>query len=249
MASEIQTEILIVEDEEKLARFIELELKHEGYTIDKAFDGRTALDKALEKDYDLILLDIMLPELNGLEVLRRLSREKSTPVILLTARDAVMDKVSGLDAGAVDYITKPFAIEELLARIRVALKLHGRTESNEGPSRNEEGHSQNTDESKKEGIITWKKLTLDTLGHAVKYDGKEIELTNREFIMLKVLLENLDIVLSRDTLLEKVCGYDYLGETNVIDVYVRYLRSKIDEVYGIKMIQTVRGVGYVIKSE
>ena len=116
--------ILVVEDEEKLARFVELELKHEGYKVDKALDGRTALDMALAKDYDLILLDIMLPELSGMEVLRRLKREKETPVILLTARDAVMDKVSGLDAGAVDYITKPFAIEELLARIRVALKLH-----------------------------------------------------------------------------------------------------------------------------
>ena len=241
------SEILIVEDEEKLARFIELELKHEGYETDKAHDGRTALDKALEKDFDLILLDIMLPELNGLEVLRRLSREKSTPVILLTARDAVMDKVSGLDAGAVDYITKPFAIEELLARIRVALKLHGSVKTESAKPKSASPDSAPDD--KKEGLMCWNKLTLDTLGHSVKYDGKEIELTNREFIMLKVLLENMDIVLSRDTLLEKVCGYDYLGETNVIDVYVRYLRSKIDEVYGIKMIQTVRGVGYVIKSE
>ena len=224
------SEILIVEDEEKLARFIELELKHEGYETDKAHDGRTALDKALEKDYDLILLDIMLPELNGLEVLRRLSREKSTPVILLTARDAVMDKVSGLDAGAVDYITKPFAIEELLARIRVALKLHGTVKTESAQA---DASVSNETEEKKEGLMCWNKLTLDTLGHSVKYDGKEIELTNREFIMLKVLLENMDIVLSRDTLLEKVCGYDYLGETNVIDVYVRYLRSKIDEVYGI----------------
>lgn len=240
------SEILIVEDEEKLARFIELELKHEGYETDKAHDGRTALDKALEKDFDLILLDIMLPELNGLEVLRRLNREKSTPVILLTARDAVMDKVSGLDAGAVDYITKPFAIEELLARIRVALKLHGAVKTESAQSKD---LASNDSDEKKDGVFSWNKLTLDTLGHSVKYDGKEIELTNREFIMLKVLLENMDIVLSRDTLLEKVCGYDYLGETNVIDVYVRYLRSKIDEVYGIKMIQTVRGVGYVIKSE
>ncbi|SNU07782.1 DNA-binding response regulator, OmpR family, contains REC and winged-helix (wHTH) domain [Lachnospiraceae bacterium] len=235
--------ILVVEDEEKLARFIELELIHEGYTVDKVMNGRDALDKAIEKDYDLILLDIMLPGLNGLEVMRRLSREKSTPVILLTARDAVMDKVSGLDAGAVDYITKPFAIEELLARIRVALKLYsGENAGNKSLSSASEGDNE-------EGILRWNALTLDDKRHVVKYDGHTIELTNREFVMLKVLLENMDIVLSRDTLLERVCGYDYLGETNVIDVYVRYLRTKIDEAFNVRMIQTVRGVGYVIKSE
>ncbi|MBP3233945.1 MAG: response regulator transcription factor [Eubacterium sp.] len=234
--------ILVVEDEEKLARFIELELRHEGYTVDKVMNGRDALDIAIEKDYDLILLDIMLPGLNGLEVMRRLSREKSTPVILLTARDAVMDKVSGLDAGAVDYITKPFAIEELLARIRVALKLYS-VENVNGKNASE---ASGNDE---EGILKWKALTLDDKRHVVKYDGHTIELTNREFVMLKVLLENMDIVLSRDTLLERVCGYDYLGETNVIDVYVRYLRSKIDEAFNVRMIQTIRGVGYVIKSE
>ena len=235
--------ILIVEDEEKLARFTELELKHEGYRVDKAMDGRTALDMAIQKDYDLILLDIMLPELNGLEVLRRLKKEKDTPVILLTARDAVMDKVSGLDAGAVDYITKPFAIEELLARIRVVMKLYN------GNANQKKASDAASAPEKREGVLVWQKLEMDVNRHSVKYDGHEIELTNREFIMLRVLLENMDIVLSRDTLLEKVCGYDYLGETNVIDVYVRYLRSKIDEVYNVKMIQTVRGVGYVIKSE
>lgn len=231
--------ILVVEDEEKLARFIELELVHEGYEITKAFDGRTALNMAEGFKYDLILLDIMLPELNGLEVLRRLSKSNPTPVILLTARDAVMDKVAGLDAGAVDYITKPFAIEELLARIRVALKLHSLSNINE---------SERTRKSK-EGVYEWGDVVLDDPCHRVTYKGTEITLTNREFLMLKVLLMNQDIVLSRDTLLEKVCGYDYVGETNVVDVYVRFLRSKIDEVYGIKMIQTVRGVGYVIKSE
>lgn len=231
--------ILVVEDEEKLARFIELELNHEGYEVSKAFDGRTALEMAESNDYSLILLDIMLPELNGLEVLRRLSKSHPTPVILLTARDAVMDKVAGLDAGAVDYITKPFAIEELLARIRVALKLHGGVKAP-----NESGASEST-----EGVYTWNELVLDEPKHRVTYEGREINLTNREFIMLKVLLMNKDIVLSRDTLLEKVCGYDYVGETNVVDVYVRFLRTKIDETFGIKMIQTVRGVGYVIKSE
>jgi len=231
--------ILIVEDEEKLSRFIELELVHEGYRTDKAFDGREGLTKALEGDYDLILLDIMLPGLNGLEVLRRLQKEKSTPVILLTARDAVMDKVAGLDAGAVDYITKPFAIEELLARIRVALKLH--------PMMRDDSNKETGDKNK-EGILTWGSLVMDCPAHAVHYAGHEISLTNREFMMLRTLLENVDIVLSRDTLLEKVCGYEYMGETNMIDVYIRYLRSKIDDVFSVKMIQTVRGVGYVIKS-
>ena len=236
--------ILIVEDEEKLARFTELELKHEGYRVDKAMDGRTALEMATSNDYDLILLDIMLPELNGLEVLRRLHKEKDTPVILLTARDAVMDKVSGLDAGAIDYITKPFAIEELLARIRVTLKLRAAMAGSAAAV-----NSPSDSAGQREGVLVWQKLEMDINRHSVKYDGHEIELTNREFVMLRTLLENMDIVLSRDTLLERVCGYDYLGETNVIDVYVRYLRSKIDEVYNVKMIQTVRGVGYVIKSE
>ena len=238
--------LLVVEDEEKLARFIELELKHDGYEVSKSGNGREALEMALENDYDLILLDIMLPELNGLEVMRRLSREKSVPVILLTARDAVMDKVSGLDAGAVDYITKPFAIEELLARIRVALKLYGNRAALAAAGASAEA----AEETKKdEGVLTWEKLVLSIPRHEVKYDGHLIELTNREFLMLQTLLQNMDIVLSRDTLLEKVCGYDYVGETNVIDVYIRYLRSKIDDEYDVKMIQTVRGVGYVIKSE
>ena len=234
----MSAKILVVEDEEKLARFVELELKHEGYEVKTEGSGRAALAEALSTDYDLVLLDIMLPELNGLEVLRRLNKEKPTPVILLTARDAVMDKVSGLDAGAVDYITKPFAIEELLARIRVALKLH--PVKGAAPETNPS--------SSPEGVLTWGPLTLDIPRHRVTMDGHEISLTNREFLMLQTLLENMDIVLSRDTLLERVCGYEYVGETNVIDVYIRYLRSKIDDVFSVHMIQTVRGVGYVIKS-
>ncbi len=229
--------ILVVEDEEKLARFVELELQHEGYQVVKSGNGREALELALREPFDLILLDIMLPGLNGLEVLRRLQKEKSVPVILLTARDAVMDKVSGLDAGAVDYITKPFAIEELLARIRVALKLHVP----------QSGAHQI--EAEQEGLLTWQNLSLDEQRHRVLYAGQEIFLTNREFLMLKTLLENKDIVLSRDTLLNRVCGYDFVGETNIVDVYIRYLRAKIDDVFHIKMIHTVRGVGYVIKSE
>jgi DNA-binding response OmpR family regulator len=169
------------------------------------------------------------------EVLRRLKKEKDTPVILLTARDAVMDKVSGLDAGAVDYVTKPFAIEELLARIRVALKLHSH-----------QGQGAAAAQASVEGQLAWGPLLMDIPRHRVTMNGHEIALTNREFLMLQTLLENTDIVLSRDTLLERVCGYEYAGETNVIDVYIRYLRSKIDDVFSVQMIRTVRGVGYVI---
>ncbi|OPX47185.1 response regulator transcription factor [Clostridium thermobutyricum] len=223
--------ILIVEDEEKIARFLELELMHEGYEIMKANNGRIGLEIAEKEEADLVILDVMLPELNGLEVLRRLRKSSDIPVIMLTARDAVMDKVSGLDAGADDYITKPFAIEELLARIRTALKKRVITPKKE------------TD------ILKCGLLSLDKLRHKVMYDNTEIELTNREFVLLQILLENKNIVLTRDMLMEKVCGYNYVGETNVIDVYVRYLRTKIDNIFGIKIITTVRGVGYVIKDE
>lgn len=222
--------ILIIEDEEKIARFIELELSHEGYEIDKAFNGREGLEMVEKDHFDLVLLDIMLPELNGLEVLRRIRKFSDIPVIMLTARDAVMDKVSGLDMGADDYITKPFAIEELLARIRVALK-------------RKSGDSK----AKSENLLSAGKLALDSSSHQVFYDGEPIELTNREFILLQTLLENKSIVLSRDTLLEKVWGYDYMGETNVVDVYIYYLRNKIDDKVGEKIIETIRGVGYVIK--
>lgn len=222
------TNILIIEDESKIARFIELELKHEGYAVSKASDGRTGLDMAMNENFDLILLDVMLPQLNGLEVLRRIRIEKQVPIILLTARDAVMDKVSGLDAGADDYITKPFAIEELLARIRVALKKQ--------QTGVRESHSIEIG-----GVI------LDEDRHEVTVHGQEVELTNREFELLHTLMLNKNIVLQREKLLNEVCGYDYMGETNIIDVYIRYLRTKIDDRFGIKLIQTVRGVGYVIK--
>ncbi len=225
------SKILIVEDEEKIARFVELELRHEGNEVEKAFDGRTGLELALSGAFDLILLDVMLPGLNGLEVLRRLRNEKDTPVIMLTARDAVMDKVSGLDAGADDYITKPFAIEELLARIRVALKKHGG--SSETAARTEQ--------------LTVRGVALDCDRHEVTVNGEPVELTNREFELLKTLMKNKNIVLDREKLMNEVCGYDYMGETNIIDVYVRYLRTKIDDKYGVKLITTVRGVGYSIK--
>lgn len=221
--------VLIVEDEERIARFVELELKHEGYLVTKAGDGRTGLSLAESGDFQIVLLDVMLPELNGLEVLRRLRKTSAVPVILLTARDSVMDKVSGLDSGADDYITKPFAIEELLARIRVALK------KNPGAQK------------KDSDTLLWGDLVLNISSHTVTCKGEEIELSHREFELLRMLLANRNIVLSRDTLLEKVCGYDFAGETNLIDVYVRHLRNKIDERFGVHMIHTVRSVGYVIK--
>ena len=222
------SKILIVEDEAQLARFIELELIHEGNTVDKTGDGRSGLDMALSNDYDLILLDVMLPGINGFEVLRRVRAKKDTPVILVTARDAVMDKVSGLDAGADDYITKPFAIEELLARIRVALKRKG-----------------NANAATRQLSINNVMIDLDR--HEVSADGNPVELTNYEFELLRILMENCNIVLDRERLIGEIWGYDYDGETNVVDVYIRHLRTKIDDKYGIKLIQTVRGVGYVIK--
>lgn len=191
--------VLVVEDEEKIARFIELELIHEGYKVIKVNNGREGLEIAEKGEVDLVLLDVMLPELNGLEVLRRLRKTSDIPVIMLTARDAVMDKVSGLDAGADDYITKPFAIEELLARIRTALKKRIVTVK------------------KDEDVIKCGLLSLDKMKHKVMYDNNEIELTNREFTLLQILMENKNIVLTRDVLIEKACGYDYIGETNVID--------------------------------
>lgn len=222
--------ILIVEDEEKIARFVELELTHEGYSVSKAADGRSGLELAQSGKFDLLLLDVMLPGLSGTEVLRRLRKESDMPVILLTARDGVMDRVSGLDLGADDYITKPFFIEELLARIRAALRKH----------------VQNTPPS---GALSVGKLSLSQPRHEVLYDGHPVELTGKEFALLEYLMENQGIVLSRDVLLDKVWGYGYMGETNVVDVYIRYLRSKIDDVFGVKLIHTVRGVGYVVKED
>ncbi|MBQ9951212.1 MAG: response regulator transcription factor [Clostridia bacterium] len=220
--------ILIVEDEEKLARFLELELKHEGYAVEKAFDGRTGLDMAETGSFDLVLLDVMLPRLSGLELLRRLRRSSEVPVIMLTARDAVMDKVTGLDMGANDYITKPFEIEELLARIRVALRKRGaRSDYSE--------------------TLTSGELTLDPARRAVAFGDSPITLTNREFELLRALMTSRGIVLSREKLLEQVWGYEYMGETNVVDVYIRYLRQKIDDAFGVKLIHTVRGVGYVFR--
>jgi len=220
--------ILLIEDEERIARFVELELRHEGYEVAKAYDGRAGLALAEAEDVDLVLLDIMLPELSGLEVLRRLRKNSSVPVIMLTARDAVMDKVSGLDMGADDYITKPFQIEELLARIRAALRKRGADAPN--------------------AQLVCGPVALDPARRMVTCQGRALELTNREFTLLTTLLENKSIVLTRETLLERVWGYEYMGETNVVDVYIRYLRSKLDEACGVKLIHTVRGVGYALRN-
>jgi two-component system, OmpR family, response regulator ArlR len=222
--------ILIIEDEIKIARFLELELKYEGYEVIQEHDGRSGLDRALKESFDLIILDVMLPSINGMEVLRRLRQSSEVPVIMLTAKDEITDKVMGLDIGADDYMTKPFAIEELLARIRVTFK------------------------RKKVSLVTSNTLTvsklkLDLDKHTASYDGNNIELTKKEFDLLKYLIENRNIVLSRDRILETVWGYDYFGDTNVVDVYIRYLRSKIDDKFDSKLIYTVRGVGYLLKDE
>ena len=223
--------ILLVEDEEKLARMVELELQYEGYEVEKAFDGRFGLELAVSGRFDLILLDIMLPALSGMEVLRRLRRDSQVPVIMLTARDTVVDKVSGLDSGADDYITKPFAIEELLARIRAALRKR--------PAR-QEAEPQ---------VLRAGPLSLDPDRHQVSVNGEQVALTRREFDLLRYLLENQGRVISRESLLDHVWGFDFVGETNAVDVYIRFLRSKIDERFGVKLIHTVRGVGYVIRED
>lgn len=227
------TRILIIEDEEKIARFVELELRHEGYEVDKAADGRAGVELALSHDYDLILLDILLPQLNGMEVLRRIRRESSTPVIMLTARDAVMDKVAGLDAGADDYITKPFAIEELLARIRVALK---RREASAGEAQ----------EASSDAVVV-KGVSLDVDRREVTVNGERVELTNREFEVLHLLMAHVGVVMSRERLATEALGYEFVGETNNVDVHIAHLRARIDDRFGIKLITTVRGVGYVIR--
>ena len=226
--------ILIVEDEQKLARFVELELAHEGYEVTKALDGRTGADLALSGNYDLVLLDLMLPGLSGMEVLRRIRREKDTPVIVLTARDAVMDKVAGLDAGADDYVTKPFAIEELLARIRTALKRRG--PSAQAPVA-------------AETILRSGIVSLYVERHEVMVGNERVSLTQREFLILQALMQNVNIVMSRDRLAQIALGYAFVGNSNVVDVHVRHLRAKIDDAFGITLIRTVRGVGYVVRGD
>ena len=219
--------VLIVEDDSNIAELLHLYLEKEGFETKVAKDGGKGVEYFRSFQPNLVLLDIMLPQLSGMEVLRRLRRERSTPVIMLTARDSVIDKVSGLDSGADDYITKPFAIEELLARIRAALRK--RTAAPE------------------ETLLTAGPLTMNVDKHQVTMKDQPVELTKKEFDLLRHLLENKGHVLSRETLLDSVWGFDFVGETNSVDVYIRFLRSKLDEAFGFKLIHTVRGVGYVIR--
>lgn len=250
--------ILIVEDEEKIARFVTLELEHEGYQVEHAADGRTAVDLALERDYDLILLDVLLPQLNGMEVLRRVRKHKDVPVIMVTARDAVMDKVAGLDAGADDYLTKPFAIEELFARIRVALKRSEAVRAASGVGAGEgatgaaaippAGDSAKTSAVPSPAALTVGSVALDPDRREVTVGGSPIVLTAREFDVLALLMAHADTVLTRERIAHEALGYDYVGDTNNVDVHIAHLRAKVEDAGGARIIQTVRGVGYVCRA-
>lgn len=223
--------ILVIEDEQKIARFIELELKHEGYNVEISKDGVEGYERAIEHDYSVIILDLMLPGLSGVEVCRRIRRQKNTPIIMLTAKDDVSDIVTGLDSGANDYMTKPFAIEELLARIRALLKRNMIS-------------IQKVNASK---VISVDKLIMDCDKYSVRFNTTEVMMTRTEFSLLRYLMQNVNIVLTRDKILEHVWGYDYVGDTNVVDVYIRYLRAKIDNTFNVKYIHTIRGVGYSLR--
>jgi DNA-binding response OmpR family regulator len=221
--------VLVIEDEKNLARFLELELQHEGFDVSVAYDGRDGLDLALQSEWDLILLDLMLPGLNGIEICRRIRNVSHTFIIMITARDTVMDRVAGLDSGADDYIPKPFAIEELLARIRALFR------------RAKEPSQGLTD------VLRVRDLMVDPDSRIVKRGEQAIQLTKREYELLIVFLENKNRVLTRDLLLEKIWGFDTMVETNVVDVYVRYLRNKVDVPGEESLIQTIRGTGYVMR--
>lgn len=225
--------ILIIEDEENIARVLQLELEFEGYEIGIAHTGPDGLIRYREQEWDLVLLDLMLPGLNGLDVLRRIrATEENTPVILLTAKSEVEDKVAGLDLGANDYVTKPFEIEELLARIRAALRF-----TNDGQAK------------KDEHLHAFGGLSLHEQTREVKREERQIELTPREFDLLLHLLKHPNQVLTREQLLDAVWGFDYFGDTNVVDVYIRYVRKKVELPGESTLIQTVRGVGYVLKEQ
>ncbi|WP_409346239.1 response regulator transcription factor [Paenibacillus sp. MBLB4367] len=221
--------ILFIEDEQHLARFVEMELRREAFAVALAYDGESGLHHALAEEWDIILLDLMLPKLDGLEVCRQIRSIKKTPIIMLTARDSIMDRVSGLDCGADDYMPKPFAIEELMARMRVIFRRQA--ENADGPI----------------PLLTLRELSVHVDLRVVKKGNREIELTKREFDLLAALMENANRVMNRETLLDKVWGFEAAVDTNVVDVYVRYLRNKIDGPGKDSYIQTVRGVGYVMK--
>lgn len=220
--------ILIVDDEQDIAGFLELEFEHEGYEVTSCHDGRAALDIARSQDFDLIILDIMLPGLSGMEICRRIRTESDVPIIMLTARHTVPDRVAGLDSGADDYLVKPFAIEELLARVRALIRRNG--------------PKARAEQLRVGGVV------LDRATREVFRDGIPVSLTAREFDLLEVFMDHRNHVLTRQQILELVWGYDFVGETNVVDVYVRYLRTKIDVPFHHALIQTVRGVGYIFKA-
>ena len=219
--------ILMVEDEVNISDFVKLELEYEGYDVCIKSDGREGLKEALEKDYDLIILDIMLPSMNGFEICRRLKKEKTTPVIMLSAKDSVMDKVNGLQIGADDYIAKPFAIEELLARIEAVIRRVN---------------------SSNDYIVKFKDITIDKNSRTVMKNNEEINLTNKEYELLMLLIANKDKVVSRDEILHHVWGYDVDLETNITDVYIRYLRMKLNQDDKEEYIKTIRSVGYIMRS-
>ena len=226
-----KTRVLIVEDETRIARFLQMELEHEGFETESEENGRRAYERIVQEQYDLVLLDIMLPDMDGLEVCRRVREISDVPIIMLTAKDDIEDKVSGLDIGADDYITKPFAIQELLARVRAAIRIH---KANEMGNRDER-------------VLAVKDLVLYPGRYEVRVKGELVELTKKEYSLLEYMLRNKPNVLTRDQILQEVWGYDYVGDTNVVDVYIRYLRAKIDERFDDKYIYTVRGVGYAVK--
>lgn len=219
--------ILIIEDEKNISDFLEMELEYEGYKTKVCNDGKEGLIEALNNDYDLIILDLMIPSLSGFEVCRKLKLKKDTPVLILSAKGEVMDKVFGLQLGADDYLVKPFAIEELLARIQVIFR---RLQT--------DNHL----------IIKFKDIVIDRTSRAVKKGNESLSLTNKEYEILVFLIENKDTVISRDTLLENIWGYDYDPETNVVDVYIRYLRNKLNTEDKEEYIQTIRSVGYIMRS-
>lgn len=219
--------VLLVEDEKNIARFIELELRHENFEVVHVGSGREGLEAAKTHDFDVVLLDVMLPELNGIEVCRRIRSFSQVPVLLITARDAVIDRVAGLDAGADDYIVKPFAIEELLARIRSVLR-----------------RSSNADHMN--ARLQFKDIIVDTDAHTVEVNNQNIELTKTEYDLLVYLMQQKNRVVSRDLILENVWGYLADIETNVVDVYIRHLRAKLPKLAS-SYIETVRGVGYVMR--
>ena len=225
-------QVLIVEDERRIARFLQMELEHEGMHTAIEDNGRRAYERIMQENYDLILLDVMLPDMDGFTICRKVRELSQVPIIMLTAKDDIDDKVQGLDIGADDYITKPFATPELLARMRVVLRRQ---------------ESQREAKGVQEEILSVKNLTMYPARHEVKVDDVLVELTKKEYDLLEYLLRNKRNVLTRDQILSNVWDYDYMGDTNVVDVYIRYLRQKLDDRFQEKYIHTMRGVGYVIK--